>query len=148
LLLDELDFIARLAAIIPHPRVHLTTYHGVLGPAAALRARVVPAQDPNDGPHTACPAPHEHRIVWRTLLLRVFGVDPLRCPRCGGELVLRALIRDALRAQAVLSFIERARPPPLQTAVRSHSSAPRPPPPHPDRSGAPRQPPSQGASAL
>jgi len=29
-----LDFIARLAALVPRPRVHLLTYHGVLAPAA------------------------------------------------------------------------------------------------------------------
>ena len=30
----------RLAAIVPHPRVHLVHYHGVLAPAAAWRPRV------------------------------------------------------------------------------------------------------------
>ena len=31
---EPLDFLARLAALVPRPRVHLLTYHGVLAPAA------------------------------------------------------------------------------------------------------------------
>ncbi|MFT6147016.1 MAG: hypothetical protein ACJAV2_004912, partial [Myxococcota bacterium] len=70
----------------------LSPIHTVLGLEAALRARVVRPTDPSDRPHTACPAPHEHWIPWGTVLLRVFGVDRLRCPRCSGEFVLRAFI--------------------------------------------------------
>ena len=34
--------IERLLALVPRPRRHLVTYHGVLAPAASLRPRVVP----------------------------------------------------------------------------------------------------------
>ena len=34
--------IERLVALVPRPRKHLVTYHGVLAPAAGLRPRVVP----------------------------------------------------------------------------------------------------------
>lgn len=40
---DPEDFIARLAALVPAPRAHLTRYHGVLAPSSALRSRVVPS---------------------------------------------------------------------------------------------------------
>jgi hypothetical protein len=36
-------FLERLAALIPPPRAHLVTYHGVLAPGAALRDLVVPS---------------------------------------------------------------------------------------------------------
>ena len=36
ILLEPLDFIARLAALVPPPRVHLTRYHGVFAANAAL----------------------------------------------------------------------------------------------------------------
>ncbi|MBA3564840.1 MAG: transposase, partial [Gammaproteobacteria bacterium] len=39
---EPMDFIARLAALVPKPRAHLTRYHGVFAPASALRAEVVP----------------------------------------------------------------------------------------------------------
>ena len=40
--LDPLDLIARLAALVPRPRVHLVNYFGVLAPAASYRDRIVP----------------------------------------------------------------------------------------------------------
>ena len=36
------DFIARLAALVPKPRAHLTRYHGVFAPASPHRAKIVP----------------------------------------------------------------------------------------------------------
>ena len=40
---EPLDFIARLAALVPRPRVHLTRYHGVFAPHSRWRAEVTPA---------------------------------------------------------------------------------------------------------
>jgi hypothetical protein len=42
--LEPLDFMARLAALIPRPRVNLTRYHGVFAPHHGLRARIVPGR--------------------------------------------------------------------------------------------------------
>ena len=36
IVLERLDFIARLAALVPPPRVHLTRFHGVFAAHAAL----------------------------------------------------------------------------------------------------------------
>jgi hypothetical protein len=44
IVLEPLDFLARLAALVPPPRVHLTRYHGVFAPNAALRAAITPAR--------------------------------------------------------------------------------------------------------
>ncbi|WP_238157879.1 transposase [Klebsiella pneumoniae] len=33
-----MDFIAKLAALVPPPRAHLTRFHGVFAPNANLRA--------------------------------------------------------------------------------------------------------------
>jgi hypothetical protein len=37
---ESLDFLARLAALVPRPRVNLTRYHGVFAPNRAHRALV------------------------------------------------------------------------------------------------------------
>ena len=39
----SVDFIARLAALVPKPRVNLTRYHGVLAPNHRWRGWVTPA---------------------------------------------------------------------------------------------------------
>ena len=41
---QPLDFIARLAALVPKPRVNLTRFHGVFAPNSGDRARVTPAK--------------------------------------------------------------------------------------------------------
>ena len=37
-----LEFIEKLVALIPPPRIHLTRFHGVLGPNHRLRSKIVP----------------------------------------------------------------------------------------------------------
>jgi hypothetical protein len=46
---DPVEFLGRLAALVPRPRINLILYHGVLGPRAAWRAEVVPRQTSRDG---------------------------------------------------------------------------------------------------
>jgi len=41
---EPVDFIARLAALVPKPRVNLTRYHGVLAPNHRWRGLVTPAR--------------------------------------------------------------------------------------------------------
>ena len=41
---EPLDFIARLAALVPPPRLSLTRFHGVFAPNSPYRARITPAR--------------------------------------------------------------------------------------------------------
>jgi hypothetical protein len=40
--MSPLEFMQRLAALVPRPRLHLIRFHGVLAPHAMLRAAIVP----------------------------------------------------------------------------------------------------------
>ena len=42
---EPLEFLAKLAALVPRPRANLTRYHGVLAPNAKYQSLVVPAPD-------------------------------------------------------------------------------------------------------
>ena len=44
----------RLCALVPKPRKHLVTYHGVLAPASGLRPQVVPRQREEEGEAGGC----------------------------------------------------------------------------------------------
>lgn len=46
---DPVEFLGRLAALVPRPRINLILYHGVLGPRAAWRSEVVPRATSEDG---------------------------------------------------------------------------------------------------
>ena len=45
---EPLDFIAKLAALVPKPRVNLTRFHGVFAPNSKFRVRVTPAKRGRD----------------------------------------------------------------------------------------------------
>ena len=87
-----MEFMQRLAALVPRPRLHLIRFHGVLAPNAKLRSQVVPAlpQRTTAGGGD-CPPAHSApvRMSWARLLKRVFDIDIERCA-CGGKLKLIA----------------------------------------------------------
>jgi hypothetical protein len=117
---DPLTFLERLVALVPHPREHQLTYFGVLAPASPLRDAVVPARPQRERrPDTDEPdaGAHSTRRSWADLLERTFGVDVLRCPRCGGRRHRIATITDPLVARKILAhFGLRCAPPELAPA--------------------------------
>jgi hypothetical protein len=105
------DFIARLAALVPKPRAHLTRYHGVFAPASPDRAQVVP------GTHAAANKAHERgeasgtdrrrALMWAQRLKRVFAIDIEVCRRCGGRLRVIASIDDPAVIERILGHLGR-----------------------------------------
>ena len=99
LVMSPLEFMQRLAALVPRPRLHLIRFHGVLAPNAKLRAQVVP-QKPEAPSQEAklaeCEANCAHhqpvRLSWAKLVNRVFEIDMEHCRGCGGELKTIAAI--------------------------------------------------------
>jgi len=84
--------VRRLVALVPPPRRHLTSFHGVFAPHAALRPLVTqPLESPPAPAPMAAPAkkPKRH-LDWATLHQRTWGTDVLRCP-CGGRRSIRSL---------------------------------------------------------
>jgi hypothetical protein len=59
--LEPLDFIARLAALVPRPRLNLTRFHGVFAPNFKHRARIVPRR-PRRIDADKPPAPIKHGV--------------------------------------------------------------------------------------
>jgi hypothetical protein len=97
-----LDFLSKLMALIPRPRVHLLRYHGCLAPRSPIRRQVVPHSSSSvrrrrsDGSQLRLfERPRSHRWVPRTeLLSHVFGDDAARCRVCGsGRLEVVAVVR-------------------------------------------------------
>ena len=96
---EPVDFVARLAALVPKPRVNLTRYHGVLAPNHRWRGLVTPARRgkgvksiANAEVHT--PAERHAAMTWAQRLKRVFSIDIEVCSRCGGSARVIACIED------------------------------------------------------
>jgi len=98
--------VKRLLALLPPPRKHLTTFHGVYGPASKLRSRVVRAPEvatttPTE-PSASPAAPQKRtRLDWATLQARTFGEDVWACP-CGGRRTVLAVVTSRRTAEEVL----------------------------------------------
>ena len=74
--LDPLDFIARLAALVPRPRLNLTRFHGLFAPNCKLREHIVPRHQPTAKAPDKPLAP----MTWMQRLKRVFSIDIETCP--------------------------------------------------------------------
>ena len=89
IVMEPLEFMERLAALVPRPRLHLIRFHGVLAPNAKLRSKIVPtpAERATEPAADHAPAQRETpRMSWARLLKRVFDIDIEHCPNCGGSL--------------------------------------------------------------
>jgi hypothetical protein len=107
IIFEPLDFVAKVAALVPRPRHHMVRYHGALAPRSKLRALVVPKSAEQqaeaesgslppqqmtlwsrpkrsggrrDNNHSRPSTPR--RLSWAQLLARVFTVDVEVCPQC------------------------------------------------------------------
>jgi len=100
LLMAPLEFLARLAAILPAPRLALRRQLGVFSPGSPDRRKVMPAPTPRQTCHP--PRTASTRVPWAELLRRVWHIEALRCERCGGRLRPVALVQDLAEAERYL----------------------------------------------
>jgi ribosomal protein S27E len=107
---EPLDFIARLAALVPKPRVNLTRFHGVFAPNSRHRVTITPAL--RNKTKQALPTGQEKKraqkhqsMTWAQRLKRVFNIDIKTCEQCGGAVKVIASIEDPLVVQKILSHL-------------------------------------------
>jgi hypothetical protein len=110
LVMTPLEFLQRLAALVPRPRLHLIRFHGVLAPNATLWAQIVPgepehATDTADEHGNTPYASTQARLSWAQLLKRVFEIDMASCPQCGGPLTIIAAIEDPAVMAKILTHL-------------------------------------------
>ena len=136
--MDVLSLLARLAASVPPPKLHLVRYSGVLAPASPWRPLVIPPlpepaeTPPATQPHTK-PPPKPARTgarcrywPWAELMRLTLGLPVDTCPHCGGRMKLRALVRDPESIERFLRHqnlwteplgLAQARPPPYFRSI-------------------------------
>jgi len=137
--LSALEFLDRLATILPPPRIHRHRYHGVFAPNAPLRPLVtqrahldnalaaqVPVQDlplpltsAASPPKPEAPAPQPQDTSpsqpsrWAALLARIYEVFPLVCPTCQAPLTFIAFLTEPEPIIQILAHIGEPTSPPL-----------------------------------
>ena len=117
------EFVARLTALVPPPRMHMVHYFGVLAPNATLRKFVVPEapaeEDTDPCGHsiayeqlTTGKTIRRRWIPWATMLMKVFAVDVLACPKCDSRMQRIAWITQPRIIHAILDCFEAMPQPP------------------------------------
>ena len=114
---EPLDFMAKLAALVPRPRTNLTRFHGVLAPNSRYREQIIPTRsvkvkktttdeeaDGREEPDQT--AAKRKGMCWAQRLKRVFNIDVTICSACGGPMKIIASIEDPFVIDKILSHLE------------------------------------------
>ncbi len=105
--LTPAEFLNRIAILIPPPRRHRHRYHGVFAPNAPLREQVTKraglpvtgekavSDDKSKAEEsTEQTAGCLFASIRAMLLARIYEINPLVCPRCGGEMRIIAFVTE------------------------------------------------------
>jgi hypothetical protein len=109
---EPLDFLARLAALVPSAGVNLTRYHGVFAPNHRFRAQIVPGKrgrGRSQAQRQGRAVPRHVAMSWAQRLKRVFGIEIQSCEHCGGAVKIIASIEDPQVIGRILEHLERSR---------------------------------------
>ena len=129
------ELIEKLIPLVPRPRAHLVRYHGILGPAAKDRDKVVPTPPAPPAPNTTgtevagsdtdesrdidtSKVPRLNRLPWSVLLQRVFMTDALTCPKCNGRMKILAAITEPEAIRKILDHLGIPSEAPRRAAAR------------------------------
>ena len=125
-IMSDDELVEKLAALVPAPRFHLVRYFGILASAAKQRPSIVPVPPPaarmescGQRDTSEKEKPHARNYSWSELMARIFAVDVLKCPQCGGRMRILAAIEDPSVARKILDCLGLpSRPPPVAPARR------------------------------
>lgn len=117
---EAVEFLRRFSRIIAPPRLHLIRYAGALGPRHRLRPWIthaarqgVPYQDLLAGAlrlpavlsavsDTVRKAVSAAARTWAACMRKVFEIDPVLCPSCGGQMRPVAVITQDCELERLL----------------------------------------------
>ena len=103
-ILSPLDFLAEFTQHIPPKGAHLVRYYGwYSNKSRGLRRKATEAEAAAESPTGNLPSPSGRGAggegitrrasqTWAMLIKRVYEVDPLACPQCGGQMKVVAFI--------------------------------------------------------
>ena len=110
---EPMDFIARLAALVPKPRVNLTRFHGVFASNSKHRALISPSgrgkgrrSGSTDDQLDLSPVERRASMTWAQRLKRVFNIDINTCRECGGSVRVIACVEDPVVIKKILEHLE------------------------------------------
>jgi len=134
--LSPIEFIEKIATLVPPPRIHRHRYFGVLAPNSPYRKQVTShaTQILDDGFITTADSSPELGIenedvstkksslshyLWAILIARIYAIFPLICPDCGSQMKIIAFIREKPIIHKILNSIDEPIKPPVLSPPRA-----------------------------
>lgn len=104
MIFEPLDFISKLASLIPAPRVNLTRFHGVFAPNSQYRAGIINRQGDNKSEEAVQTEGEKYGAMkWSVRLKRAFDIDMKTCEACGGAVKVITCIDDPVVINKILA---------------------------------------------
>ena len=103
IVLDPLDFLSRLASLVPRPRTNLIRFHGVFAPNFKHRCMITPKTKSPE--KQATKSRNSSSMTWAMRLKRVFGMDIEICSECGGKLKVISSIEEPEVIEKILTHL-------------------------------------------
>lgn len=118
LVMEPLELLEKLVAVVPRTGEHLISFAGILGAHAARRAEVIPLH-PKEEKNTLCVGGWKgRRLEWAALLERVFATVILVCA-CGGRRRVLGPMHKGPAARRILEAMGLPTELPPRAAARS-----------------------------
>ena len=112
-LADPLDFLAEITQHVPNTGEHTIRYYGwysnksrgmrakLAGMGEAAGAKNIPFNMAGCNEENDTPFQKLCRSRWAALIKKVYEVDPLKCPRCGGRMRIVSFIENRDQADVI-----------------------------------------------
>ena len=106
---EPLDFMAKLAALIPKPKVNLTRFHGVFTPNSQYR-KIITSEGKAKKSSTVKTKGNETEkrktMTWGKRLKRIFNIDIEICEKCQGHVKIIACIEVPVVIDKILAHLK------------------------------------------
>ncbi len=103
IVLDPLDFLSRLAFLVPRPKTNLIRFHGIFAPNFKHRRLITPKTKSPE--KQATKSGKSSSMNWAGRLKRVFGMDIEVCSECGGKLKVISSIEEPEVIKKILNHL-------------------------------------------
>jgi hypothetical protein len=105
---EPLDFISKLAALVPSPRTNLTRFHGLFAPNNKYRAGIInqPSENKTLEKTALTLAEKKGAMKWAARLKRAFNIDIKTCEICGGAVKVIACIDEPIAIKKILDHLQ------------------------------------------
>ncbi len=117
-----LEWLANICSHIPNPREHMVRYYGQYSNAARGKRQKQEADSPAPKINEPLASKKEFRRNWARLIQKIYEVDPLLCPKCGGAMRVISVIEEQAVIEKILKhlglWLINSRAPPRRPASR------------------------------